>query len=115
MAENFPREMEWTFRLGSHQQFRRAASVIHVLLLVARTPSTKEKSNNVACKLRMQMRFVDRLLTSRTIHAPKHAAVATRSRSRRTRTMWPAHARWWDAVLRRTSSTRLDSHSDDGF
>ena len=114
MAENFPVEMEWTFRLGSHQQFRRAAFVIHVLLLVARTPSTKEKSN-VACKLRKQTRFVDRLLTSRTIHAPKHAAVATRSRSRRTRTMWPAHARWWDAVLRRTSSTRLDSHSDDGL
>ena len=43
MAENFPEGMEWTFRLGSHQQFRRAAFVIHVLLLVARTPSTKEK------------------------------------------------------------------------
>ena len=61
VAENFPVEMEWTFRLGSHQQFRRAAFVIHVLLLVARTPSTKEKSN-VASK---QMSFVDRLLTSR--------------------------------------------------
>jgi hypothetical protein len=32
-----------------------------------------------------------------------------------TRTMWPAHTCWWDAVLRRTSSTRLDSHSDDGL
>ena len=51
MAENFPVGMEWTFRLGSHQQFRRAAFVIHVLLLVARTPSTKEKSND-ASKLR---------------------------------------------------------------
>ena len=60
MAENFPVRMEWTFRLGSHQQFRRAAFVIHVLLLVARTPSTKEKSNDAS-----KLSFVDRLLTSR--------------------------------------------------
>ena len=105
MAENFPVRMEWTFRLGSHQQFRRAAFVIHVLLLVARTPSTKEKSND-ASKLRVDE--FRRPFINESHSAPKHAAVATRS-------MWPAHARWWDAVLRRTSSTRLDSHSDDGL